>query len=94
MSEIINPGGGSSGGLTVGTTTITDGTPGYILYDNNGVLGEKALPASLTLTDGVHTVTAVAQITVTGGTVGGSTPNATLTITASASAPGQPLIIF
>ena len=33
---------------------------------------------SLTLTDGVHTVAGVTQITVSGGAVGGSTPNATL----------------
>lgn len=33
----------SGGGLTVGTTTITSGTSGYILYDNAGSLGEKAV---------------------------------------------------
>lgn len=32
-----------SGGLTVGTTTITSGTSGRILYDNAGVLGEKTV---------------------------------------------------
>lgn len=31
------------GGLTVGTTTITSGTSGRILYDNAGTLGEKAV---------------------------------------------------
>lgn len=36
---------------------------------------------SLTITDGVTTVTGVTTLTVMGGTVGGSTPNATLTIT-------------
>jgi hypothetical protein len=36
---------------------------------------------SLTLTDGVNTVNNVEQITVIGGTVSGSTPDATLTIT-------------
>jgi len=39
--------------------------------------------SALTLTDGTHTVTGVEQITVTGGVVGGATPNATLTISAS-----------
>lgn len=39
--------------------------------------------ASLELTDGTHDVTAVAKITVTGATVGGTTPNATLTVTSS-----------
>src|SRR5580765_2989567 len=33
------------------------------------------------ITDGVHTVNSLTNLTVTGGTVGGSTPNATLTIT-------------
>lgn len=40
---------------------------------------------SLTLTDGTHTVAAVTQITVTGGVVGGISPNATLTIAATTS---------
>jgi len=34
------------------------------------------------LTDGTHTVTSVGQVTVTGATVGGTTPNATLTVPA------------
>jgi len=34
-----------------------------------------------TITDGVHTVSGVTTLTVTGGTVGGATPNATLTVT-------------
>lgn len=37
--------------------------------------------ASLTITDGSHTVADVTQIAITGGVVGGSTPDATLTIT-------------
>jgi hypothetical protein len=37
--------------------------------------------SSWTITDGTHTVAGVTQLTVTGGTVGGSTPNATLTVT-------------
>lgn len=43
---------------------------------------------SLTLTDGTHTVAATTQITVTGGTVGGTTPNATLTITGAGNVTG------
>ena len=34
------------GGLTVGTTTITGGTTGRILYDNSGVVGELATTGS------------------------------------------------
>ncbi len=33
-----------SGSLVIGTTTITSGTNGRILYDNAGVLGEYAIP--------------------------------------------------
>lgn len=34
--------GGGSSGLTVGTTTVTGATNGYLLYNNNGVLGSQA----------------------------------------------------
>jgi hypothetical protein len=40
---------------------------------------------SITFTDGTNTVTGATQLSVTGGTVGGATPNATLTIEDSAS---------
>lgn len=36
------PATGGSGGLTVGTSTITSGTSGYLLYNNAGVLGNLA----------------------------------------------------
>lgn len=36
----------TSGGLTVGTTTISGGTNGDIEYNNSGVLGEKAVTGS------------------------------------------------
>lgn len=32
--------------LAIGTTTITSGTPGRVLYDNGGILGEKAVTGS------------------------------------------------
>ena len=38
--------GGGGSGLTVGTTTITGGTTGRILYDNSGVVGELATTGS------------------------------------------------
>ena len=38
-----------SGGLTVGSTTITSGTSGYAEYNNAGVLGEKAITANGTV---------------------------------------------
>ena len=40
--------------------------------------------AGLTLTDGTHTVTPTTQLTVAGGVISGTTPNATLTISAAA----------
>lgn len=41
---IASTGGGS--GLTVGTSTITSGTSGRVLYDNAGVLGELTVTGS------------------------------------------------
>ena len=49
-------------GITVGTSTITGGTPGYLLYDNSGILAELN-PAGLTLAWG--------QITGTPTTIAG-----------------------
>ena len=40
--------GSGSGGITIGTTTITSGTNGLILYDNAGVVGEMATTGSNT----------------------------------------------
>ena len=52
--QVLTSGGASaaptwstpSSGLTVGTTTITSGTSGYILYNNAGVLGNLATTGS------------------------------------------------
>jgi hypothetical protein len=38
--------GGGSGGITVGTTTVTGGTSGRLLYDNAGLAGELATTGS------------------------------------------------
>lgn len=51
-----------------------------------GPAGPAGPGSSLTITDGTHTVTGTTQITVSGGTIGGSTPNATLTIIAATTA--------
>jgi hypothetical protein len=42
---------------------------------------------SWSISDGTHTVAGVTSLVVTGGTVGGTTPNATLTITGGGSSP-------
>jgi hypothetical protein len=51
------------------------------------------ISAGLTFTDGSHTVANATQLTVSGGTIGGTTPNATLSITATAN-PGSPVNSF
>jgi hypothetical protein len=38
--------GGGSSGIVIGTTTITGGTPGRVLYDNSGTVGELATTGS------------------------------------------------
>jgi hypothetical protein len=68
---------GSSG--TSGATGAA-GSSGTSGAGTSGTSGTSGAGASLTLTDGSNTVANVAQITVSGGTVGGTSPNATLTI--------------
>lgn len=82
---IISGSGGGSGGtaadITVGTTTITGGTNGRVLYDNAGVLGEMT-------TTGSGTVLALATApvfptTITLGAASGTTGSALLKGTTS-----------
>lgn len=77
-----------AGVISVPTATVPavgvvkpDGTT--VTIDPDGTIHATPTSGTLELTDGVHDVLAVTKITVTGGTVGGSTPNATLTIAAS-----------
>lgn len=59
------------------------------MFNNGGIFNKgSSSGGSITFTDGSHTVTGATQLTVTGGTVGGTTPNATLTITSGGSAAG------
>lgn len=68
--------------------TDTYVVPGENVYFTEDSFGRRVINSatpgsgagSLTLTDGTNTVAGTTQITVSGGTVGGSTPNATLTI--------------
>ena len=57
--------GGGSGGLAVGTTSITGGTSGYIEYNNGSVLGEKAVT-------GTGSVVLATAPTIAGETVSGT----------------------
>ena len=57
----VDSSGGS--GLTVGTTTIANGTNGDVEYNNNGVLGEEAV-------SGTGTVTSITALSpLSGGTI-------------------------
>jgi hypothetical protein len=75
-------GNGAKIQLSTGTTTSGN----CAKFDANGNVVDNGAACgsggggSLTLTDGTHTVSGTTQITVTGGTVGGTTPNATLTV--------------
>ncbi len=55
QGTIVGPTESSGGGtvttdLTVGTTVINGGTAGYVLFDNNGVLGEQVVGGTGTVT--------------------------------------------
>jgi hypothetical protein len=78
----LNASGG--GGITIGTTAITSGVSGRILYDNAGVVGELATngtgnvslttsPTFVTPILGVATATSINGATITSGTLNGGT---------------------
>lgn len=77
------------------TLSVTDGSnvcyPYQIKVANNSCVGGVATITAgsgsgiSTITDGVNTVTGSTNLTVIGGTVGGTTPNPTLTITGGSS---------
>ena len=48
LAQDVRTGGGGNGGagITVGTTTITGGTSGSVVYDNAGVIGELPVTGS------------------------------------------------
>lgn len=61
--------------ITIGTTTISGGTPGRFLYDNAGVVGEAIIGSGLSFSGGTLTATASSGITIgtttiTSGTTG------------------------
>lgn len=64
---------GAAAGLTVGTSTITSGTSGRVLYDNAGVLGEMTTTGSgtvLALATGASLTTpTISSPTITGTAV-------------------------
>jgi hypothetical protein len=93
VSNVLpGPGGAQVGDGQV--CIVSDGTnyhaaQGQVPPDGStiAVVGGKLVATAggslgVTFTDGTHTVASATQLTVTGGTVGGTTPNATLTVTA------------
>jgi hypothetical protein len=60
----------TAAGITVGTTTVTSGTSGYILYDNSGTLGDLATTGSgnvvLATSPSVSGLTVTSSFTATG----------------------------
>lgn len=77
-----NQGNGGKIQLSTGTTTTND----CVKFDANGNTVDAGGTCGtgstgITFTDGTHTVSGATQLTVTGGTVGGTSPNATLTVT-------------
>jgi hypothetical protein len=61
----LSQGAGGSSGITIGTTTITSGTNGHILFDNSGVVGQLA-------TTGSNSVVLSTSPTIAGPTITGS----------------------
>lgn len=72
---------GTAAALIVGTTTVTGAANGYVLYNNNGVLGAEA--------GGTGTVTSVSVTTANGvsGTVATATTTPAITLTLGAITP-------
>lgn len=90
-ADQVCPSGASCGSAGV-AYALTANYGALISTDAAGHLYVTPIPPSgggssgITFTDGTHTVTGSTQLTVTGGTVGGSTPNATLTVTGGSGA--------
>lgn len=66
----------TGGGLTIGTSTITSGTDGRVLYDNAGVLGEKTVTgtgSAVLATSPTLTTPALGVATGTSLAIGGAT---------------------
>jgi hypothetical protein len=79
---------GWAAGFGLAPITAVDGTT--ITINGSGVISAIGGGGSLTLSDGVHTVTGTTQIVASGAIVGGATPNATLTVPiATTATPGS-----
>lgn len=85
-------GDGSSGSpLQLDGDSATPGNTKLYGTNGSGVKGWYSQPGgsgSISITDGTTTVTGVTSLAVTGGVVGGTTPNATLTISGGGGSTG------
>lgn len=84
----FNPSGGSASGIVVGTTAVTGGTSGRVLYDNGGILGEYAISGtgSVALTGSpafTGTPTFAGSTSGTTGLKASATASGTLTLPAA-----------
>jgi hypothetical protein len=74
-------------GITVGTTTVSSGTTGYILYDNGGTLGDLATTGSgsvvLATSPSVSGLTVTSSFTATGLVTNTDLANASTTVNGS-----------
>jgi hypothetical protein len=74
-------------GITVGTTTVSSGTTGYILYDNGGTLGNLATTGSgsvvLATSPSVSGLTVTSSFTATGLVTNTDLANASTTVNGS-----------
>lgn len=83
-------GGGSSSGLSIGTTTISGGTNTFIEYNNNGVLGEYGVTGTGTtavLSTSPTFTTGITTPLVIGGAGGAST------LTLEGNSTGIPVVV-
>lgn len=85
--------GAGGGGLTIGTTTITSGTGGRVLYDNAGVLGEMTTSGSgtalaLAASPTINALTVTGSLTATGLVTNADLQNSAITIGGASTALG------
>jgi hypothetical protein len=82
---IVDYTGSVGGGLTVGTSAITSGTNGRVLYDNSGVLGEYAVGSGMSTwwatPSSANLAAAVTDETGSGALAFATTPTFTTNIT-------------
>ena len=52
-SGVVTAVGGAATDITVGTTTVSSGTTGYLLYNNAGVLGNRTIASVLSAGNGI-----------------------------------------